>query len=273
MDSLWGMVWSSLSALFILLVAIVIEHVGPIERFTLRARAPGFLMNVVGTSLSIGLVWPLSWLWQRIGLGPTLVVPLWSWLQPLGWAGLVLQVLLLVALADFLAYWRHRAEHAWFWRIHVVHHSPRELHAANDIGHPLQTLFTFGFVTIPLSLVQIDGPETPSFVTAIVILLSTYIHSPIDAHFGPFRKILVDNRFHRIHHSLDPRHFDKNFGICFSLWDYMFGTAYEPGKEWPAVGVEGVTPPRTVGEFLKLPLLVPDSTGREAGSAIGNRAA
>jgi sterol desaturase/sphingolipid hydroxylase (fatty acid hydroxylase superfamily) len=172
----------------------------------------------------------------------------------LGTTGWILQMLLLVAFADFLAYWRHRAEHAWFWRVHVVHHAPRELHAANDIGHPLQAFFNFAFIAVPMSLVQIDGPSTPFVLSGIVILLSMYIHSPIDVHFGPLRRMIVDNRFHRIHHSLEPCHFDKNFSICFSVWDYMFGTAYDPGEEWPDVGVDGVLAPATIGDFLGLPM-------------------
>jgi sterol desaturase/sphingolipid hydroxylase (fatty acid hydroxylase superfamily) len=241
-------------ALFLLVTAIAMEHLGPLERYSLRDRVPGFLMNTVGTFFSIALVWPLNWLWLKLGLAPAFIVPLWRWLEPLGATGYAIQIVVLVAVADFLAYWRHRAEHAWFWRIHVVHHSPRELHAANDIGHPVQGLFSFAFITIPMSLIQIDGPGAPFAVGAIVGLASLYIHSPVEWHFGPLRKLLVDNRFHRIHHSLEPRHFNKNFGICFSLWDRMFGTAYEPGEEWPAVGVDGVAAPRTVKAFLKLPL-------------------
>lgn len=245
---------ATLLVLLALLTGIVLEHVGPLERYTLRARLPGFLMNAVGTFLSFALVGPVSHAWQAIGLGTLLTVPLWRWLEPLGILGYATQIALLVAFADFLAYWRHRAEHAWFWRIHVVHHAPRELHAANDIAHPLQAVYSFGFIAVPLSLIQFDGPDTPFVVGAIVILAAIYIHSPVQWHFGPLRRLFVDNRFHRIHHSLEERHFDKNFGIFLSVWDHLFGTAYEPGEEWPAVGVAGVNPPRTVVEYLALPL-------------------
>merc|ERR1739838_972633 len=34
-------------------------------------------------------------------------------------------------------------------------------------------------------------------------------------------------RFH-IHHSEKIEHYDKNFGLIFSFWDYMFGTIYVP---------------------------------------------
>jgi sterol desaturase/sphingolipid hydroxylase (fatty acid hydroxylase superfamily) len=105
-----------------------------------------------------------------------------------------------------------------------------------------------------MSLIRIDGPATPVAVGFVLNLLTYYIHSPVDVHFGPLRKVLVDNRFHRIHHSVEPRHFDKNFGVCFSIWDRWFGTAYDPAPdEWPQVGLAGVDPPRTIRDYLLLP--------------------
>lgn len=242
-------------ALFVIVVCVIIEQVAVIERFSLRSRIPGVLMNVVGTGLSAGLIWPLSRLWDLLGVHTLIRVPLWDWLEPMGWLGYALQFLALIVIADFLAYWRHRAEHSWFWPIHAVHHSPTELHAANDIGHPTQVWFTMLFVALPMSLVQIDGPTTPVAVAFVVTVLSYYIHSPIDVHFGLLRKVLVDNRFHRIHHSLEQRHFDKNFGICFSIWDRWFGTAYDPATdEWPKVGLAEVPAPATLVDFLAMPL-------------------
>lgn len=237
-----------------LLAVIAIEHFGPRECYSLGDRLPGVAMNLAGTFLSLALVWPINWMWMKIGVPAFLVLPLWRLLAPFGAVGFVIQIVALVAAADFLIYWRHRAEHAWFWPVHAVHHAPDQLHAANDIGHPVQILFNFLFVTIPLSLVQFDGPAAPAAVGAIIGIANMVIHSPVEWHLGPMRKLIVDNRFHRIHHSLEERHFDKNFSICFSVWDYMFGTAYEPGEEWPAVGVDDVKAPRTLRDFLWLPV-------------------
>ena len=265
MEVLRSVASTTLLTLFALVTAIILEHVGPRERYTLRDRLPGFLMNAVGTSLSLAVVRPLNWLWLQLGVPPVIFVPLWHWLEPLGSVGFVAEIVVLIAITDLLAYWRHRAEHAWLWRIHAVHHSPRELHAANDIAHPLEVLFNFAFTAIPLSLIQIDGAAAPIAVGGLVLLASMVIHSPVDWHFGPLRKLLVDNRFHRIHHSLEPRHFHKNFGIFFSIWDRLFGTAYEPGEEWPAVGLADVRAPRTVLQFLEQPFQVTATGERSPG--------
>ena len=259
MELLSSIGWTLGAGLFILSVCVVIEHVAAIERYSLASRIPGLLMNMTGTVLGVFLMWPLGKLWEATGIGPFVTIPLWDWLKPLGTTGYALQVLTIFVTADFLAYWRHRAEHSRFlWPVHKVHHSPHELHAANNLGHPLQSLFSWAFIGVPMSLIQIDGPAAPAIAGLTVAFLATYIHSPIDIHFGKLRLVLVDNRYHRIHHSLEPHHIDKNFGICFSLWDRLFGTAVDPKPgEWPAVGVAGVTPPRTIREFLLLPFRDP----------------
>lgn len=242
-----------LSALTIV-VCTIIEQISVIERYSLRARLPGLAMNLIQVPLTMALAWPINNFWWSLGIGKLIVIPLWSWLAPLGALGFALQILVIAMITDFLIYWRHRTEHKLFWPIHAVHHSPTELHAANDIGHPMQVWFGIVFISIPLSLVQVDGPAVPIAASFIIQLLTYYIHSPVDVHFGPLRKVLVDNRFHRIHHSLEPRHFDKNFGVGFSIWDRLFGTAYDPAPdEWPEVGLENVDPPRTIRDYLLLP--------------------
>jgi sterol desaturase/sphingolipid hydroxylase (fatty acid hydroxylase superfamily) len=36
--------------------------------------------------------------------------------------------------------------------------------------------------------------------------------------------LLTSPQYHRIHHSLKPAHFDKNFAAWFPLWDILFRT-------------------------------------------------
>lgn len=243
--------------LVVLLVCILIEQIAVIERYSLLSRVPGIAMNIALLVLTPVFAWPLKQLWALLGIAPMVTIPLWRWLAPLGLAGYVLQSLVAIALMDFLIYWRHRAEHRWFWPIHAVHHSPTELHAVNDIGHPAQVWAEIIFVAVPLSLVQFDQLSTPVIVSFVLSLLTYYIHSPIDVHFGWLRCVLVDNRFHRIHHSIEPRHFDKNFGICFSLWDRLFGTAYDPARdEWPKVGIAEASAPTGIAEMLMMPIHV-----------------
>lgn len=238
----------------LILLCAAVEHVAALERVTMRQRLPGIIVNVVALSLSTFVVWPMQKLLIASGLGAVVIIPLWDWLKPFGWWGYAANVIVWLSVLDFLSYWRHRAEHKWFWPIHAVHHSPHKLHAANSFGHPLQAVPSYLFVTLPMVVVQIDHAGTMAAISLVFGFLQLYIHSPVDVNFGLVGKVLVSPRFHRIHHSLEPQHFDKNFGIAFSLWDRLFGTAYEPGEQWPAVGVADVAPPRGVWDFVGMPV-------------------
>ena len=44
------------------------------------------------------------------------------------------------------------------------------------------------------------------------------------------RDVISSPAVRQIHHSDQPRHFDKNFGRIFVIWDWVFGTLYIPTK-------------------------------------------
>jgi sterol desaturase/sphingolipid hydroxylase (fatty acid hydroxylase superfamily) len=65
------------------------------------------------------------------------------------------------------------------------------------------------------------------------------------------RRLIADNRFHRIHHSVDPHHFDKNFGAGTTIWDQLFGTAHFPAAdEWPDTGIADHPETRRLSDYL-----------------------
>jgi len=103
---------------------------------------------------------------------------------------------------------------------------------------------------------------------ALATLQSQYIHSPTRLHFGPLWRLVYDNRFHRIHHSLEPRHFEKNFGVTTPLWDWMFGTLYVPAKdEWPDTGLADQADMDGIVDFLWRPFHRPKRPEREDQAA------
>ena len=73
----------------------------------------------------------------------------------------------------------------------------------------------------------------------IYILGANLRHSHIWLSFGPFvEHIFFSPAQHQIHHSTDPRHFNKNFASDLSIWDWMFGSLYVThGKENIRVGL------------------------------------
>ncbi len=61
---------------------------------------------------------------------------------------------------------------------------------------------------------------------------------------GPLKYILVTPQSHRVHHSDQPEHIDKNFGNFLSIWDFIFGTQVRDFEVYPATGVHDKAVPR-----------------------------
>ena len=47
---------------------------------------------------------------------------------------------------------------------------------------------------------------------------------------GWLGRLFISPAAHQIHHSADPIHFDKNFGSCLAIFDWLFGTLHMPAK-------------------------------------------
>jgi sterol desaturase/sphingolipid hydroxylase (fatty acid hydroxylase superfamily) len=203
------------------------------------------MLCFMGTIIISLVVPPLKYLWDILSIPPLLHLPI-------GYAG---AVTVSIVLMDLLAYWRHRLLHRFFWRVHALHHSATELHAANSYAHFLEAVPNLIIVLIPVSLIDFGGVEVPMVAIMLLGALQFYIHSPVTIQFPRLRWFLVDSRYHRVHHSLEEQHFEKNFGIVFTLWDRLFGTAYFPNEdEWPETGIEGVAPPTSITDFLFFPV-------------------
>lgn len=239
----------------ILKVALVLPIVGIVDPHILRsADYVGFFTNLWGARVRVQ---------QHLGL---------SLLYGLG-----------VFLArDFTHYWTHRAFHTrWLWAFHKVHHSAQVLVPATASRvHFLEK------VVEKLSISVIVGAYAGVFwyacggeisrytlfgVTYLVFILNGLAanlrHSHVWLSFGPaIEHVLNSPAQHQIHHSDAPRHFDRNFGVNLSLWDWMFGTLYVTTSKPESLqfGLAGQGPERyhTLGDLIVMPL-------RETASKIG----
>ena len=120
---------------------------------------------------------------------------------------------------------------------------------------------------VPTSLITSDASTAVPLIGLVMWLQIVWIHSPTRANLGPLRAWFVDNRYHRIHHSLEERHFDRNFGAFTTLWDRAFGTHYAPASdEWPDVGLAEVGEPADIRQWLNQPLRYPPQAAPEPAS-------
>ena len=181
------------------------------------------------------------------------------------WAAAILVGIAIILAKDFFFYWEHRIQHRWLWRWHAPHHAIRNLSATNSWHHWSEIAMFAAMVAVPMSLLSPAFGPRPFLIGLILSWQPIYLHSATRLQLGPvLGRLVVDSRYHRIHHSLEPQHYDRNFGAATPLWDWLFGTAYFPDKdEWPEVGLAGVEEPRTVREWSALPFRpVPPPTDR-----------
>lgn len=151
------------------------------------------------------------------------------WLQGLG----------VFLITDIMFYISHRALHEvrWFWYFHAIHHSQTHLNPlTTNRVHPFQTIISAVIRTLPIGIVG-GEPTTYVLFTVFNFFWGFFIHANVRINLGFLKYILVTPQFHRVHHSVEEPHFDKNYGERLIIWDWMFRSMYKGFDEYPRTGV------------------------------------
>lgn len=243
------------------LVIALIEYLLPQSRHSFMSRVRGAIFWAVYIPITASGLILFGKLWALLGVSPlfhlNFSVLSSSPNEVLKILGGIAASLLLIQVSEFFYYWFHRAQHTFpfLWRFHAEHHSLREMNAFNSNHHFSEELLRIPFITIPISLLfSFEQGYVPWLWAFLMGWQGIYEHSATKIHFGPFRYVVPDNRFHRIHHSNQPEHFNRNFGSGSALFDIVFGTVYYPKKdEWPDTGLDYMDEPKSMREFLLRP--------------------
>ncbi len=158
------------------------------------------------------------------------------WLPPALDHPLVSFLVYLVVL-DFVDYGLHRAQHRyrWWWALHAVHHSQRQMTFWTDPrNHLLDDLVRDAAMA---GLAIFIGVAPAQF--ALLVVASRVAQSVQHANVRlrlPWllERIVVSPAFHRRHHAIGAGHEGHaggcNFGVLLPWWDALFGTAdFRPG--------------------------------------------
>lgn len=133
---------------------------------------------------------------------------------------------------DLCYYLYHRAGHrcAALWAIHGVHHQSDEFNLSIALRNPWFSDFYSAVFYIPLPLLGV--PPTHFFVAISAIsFYAVTVHSRV--FHRPGFKVLVTPATHIVHHALNKRYLNKNYGAMFTLWDRLFGTHAEVTADEP----------------------------------------
>jgi sterol desaturase/sphingolipid hydroxylase (fatty acid hydroxylase superfamily) len=161
----------------------------------------------------------------------------------LTFAKLALATVIMIMTLDFCKYWAHRLHHeaSILWPFHALHHSAEIMTPLTaNRNHPMFLVLRALIYTVVVGSVQalmlfllMGKIEILAIGTVNAgyfmfnALGSNLRHSHVWLSYGPvFEHVFVSPAQHHIHHSIDPKHYNKNYGEVFAIWDLVFGTLY-----------------------------------------------
>ena len=197
---------------------------------------------------------------RGMGLSTLHLDDLWPGVTDLAWVSLIIYLIVF----DALNYAIHRGQHQfeWWWRLHALHHSQRQMTMWNDSrNHLLDDLLRDLIWVLVAQLIGI-APGQFVAVVALTQLSENLQHANVRLWFGRVgERLWVSPRFHRLHHSIGIGHESPmkkpqfsagppqeklapsggseshevesvgvklgghNFGVLLPWWDILFGTA------------------------------------------------
>lgn len=205
---------------------ILLSYIGYLFSFRKNAIfAKRFVINISFSFINSFLIF-IALGYVTFNQGLSFYEPSYGFMSDLYWPA-PLKFLVGFVILDLVIYWQHRIFHQipFLWRMHRLHHSDLDFDTSTGLRfHPFEALAS---LLIRLSVVYYMGI---SFFTLVVFeivlnLASLFNHSNFS--LPPktermLRKFIITPDLHRIHHSLDLKDSNRNFGFSVTLWDYLF---------------------------------------------------
>jgi len=238
--------WFLIGLLEVLLLAVVLgalERRWPaeplIDRRAVRTDGLYTLLHRLGAVplLAFALFTPLidaiETQLRLVGLSRPNLDQLLPGVTDVGWVSFLIYLVLL----DLLDYGMHRGQHAWrwWWALHAVHHSQRQMTFWSDNrNHLLDDLLRDAVLAGAALAIGVAPAQFVALVVASRALQSVQ-HANLRWRWGGLaERLLVSPSFHRRHHAIGfghegPAH-GCNFAVLFPVWDLIFRTAdWRPG--------------------------------------------
>ena len=179
--------------------------------------------------------------------------------QPTGPIAMLAFALGFAVIWDVWQYWVHRWQHtsSVLWQTHKLHHADTAINASSQARQHLLNYLLFNLAYAPM--LMLFGSLSPHVIATFVMfrLWGFVIHANVRIHLGPLTGVISGPQWHRIHHSRQPEHLDRNFAVFFPFIDMLFGTYYRPGRdEYPPTGLAHETPEPILSGATVAPFVV-----------------
>jgi sterol desaturase/sphingolipid hydroxylase (fatty acid hydroxylase superfamily) len=215
------------------------EHVAPRRRLAV-GRQPRWPNNLGVLAVDVLVVRAL---FPTAAVGIALLCEVRGWglfnvLSVLPVAAILVSVLVL----DLAIYLQHVLFHAVpaLWRLHRMHHADLDLDVTTGVRfHPVEILLS---LFIKVAVIAVIGAPAIAVLIFEVLLNATSMFNHSNIRMPPavdriVRLLVVTPDMHRVHHSIERRETNSNFGFNFPWWDRLFGTY----KAQPAAGHDAMT--------------------------------
>ena len=199
-------------------------------------RRPVYRLNDSINSISLGVLSQVSGVFGKLlSIGVYAVVLQHVALfdlptgNPLTWISALL-------LYDFCYYWLHRAGHevGLFWAAHVVHHQSERYNLSTALRQTSSGVLFGWLFYLPMAIL---GYPIEVFATVAVIdlIYQYWIHTELVGKLGWYDRVFASPSNHRVHHAVNDRYLDRNYGGILILWDRLFGSFAEEDPKEPVV--------------------------------------
>jgi sterol desaturase/sphingolipid hydroxylase (fatty acid hydroxylase superfamily) len=209
-------------------------------------RWPNNLGVVIVDTVVLRLFFPTA----AVGLALVGEAHGWGLLNNLDWP-VWIEIVIAVTALDLVIYFQHVLFHAVpvLWRLHRMHHADLEFDVTTGVRfHPVEILLS---MVIKFGAVSALGASAVGVLAFEVLLNATSMFNHGNVRLPRrldtvLRWIVVTPEMHRVHHSVERRETDSNFGFNLPWWDRLFGTYRaepEAGHERMVIGIPAFRDP------------------------------
>ncbi len=140
--------------------------------------------------------------------------------------------LLALVFYDFCYYWLHRAGHetAIFWAAHVVHHQSQDYNLSTALRQTSSGALLGWIFYLPMAMAGVP-PLVFGVVALIDLLYQFWVHTEHVGKLGWFDRWFCSPSNHRVHHAVNDRYLDRNYGGILIIWDRLFGSFKEEDEK------------------------------------------
>jgi len=186
-----------------------------------------YRLNDAINSISLGVLSQLSGVFSKlltIGIYSAVYATAALFPEPAFWHS-VPGVLVALVFYDFCYYWLHRGGHrvAVLWAAHSVHHQSQQYNLSTALRQTSSGALLGWLFYLPMALAGVP-PLIFGIVALIDLLYQFWVHTEQIGRLGWFDRVFCSPSNHRVHHAVNDRYLDKNYGGMLVLWDRLFGT-------------------------------------------------